>query len=154
MARTKIDLSQIAGIKSEESLLDTFNRIETNNQRIICFVLSGTVNQGLQSPEIRFPFSGTITGVYASCRNPGNSDTIIEVQKCSQQSIDSALESEWESIFSQNLIIESNNKSSNTSALKAVIATPDVNLNDHFRINILESGQLSDLTIEIEIKTY
>lgn len=153
MARTKLDLSQIAGVGGNDTLEQNIAKIEENNYRVIVFVIADLVKEGVQKAEIRFPFQGTLEGVYASCGSSGSTNTVVEIQKCSQDYIDGVDETgEWANVLSQNLTIEAAKRSSNTSTAPAVIATPEVNLYDHFRLNITTAGGLRDLTVEVKIK--
>jgi hypothetical protein len=153
MAKTKIDLSQIKGLDRNETLKENITRIEEKSYKVIFFVISDLVKEGVQKSEIRFPFEGNLEEVYASCSDAGASDTIIELQKCSQDYIDGIVGAEdWKSVLSQNITIEANKKSSNTSTLPAVISTSKVDINDHFRLNIINAGGLRNLTVEVKIK--
>lgn len=157
MSSTRLDSSQI-GVSSGESLEQHLEQVDAAladaSNRIIVFVIPGLLRQGVQKLEIRFPFNGTITKVYASCAVLSTDPTTISVEKNSQVIIDSGNpESGWQSIFSTNLTIDGNKKTNNTSQLPYVISNSIVEKNDHFRLNLISIGDgIKDLTVEVEIK--
>lgn len=153
VSKTRLDLSQIAGVGENETLKENIVNIEEKSDKIITFVISDLLKEGVQKAEIRFPFSGVLDSIYGSCGTAGILDTAIELQKCSQDYIDGITDiGEWESVLSQNLIIKAYKKSSNTSDLPVIISNSEVNLNDHFRLNVINAGGLRDLTLEVKIK--
>ncbi|NGQ95327.1 hypothetical protein G3578_09185 [Brevibacillus sp. SYP-B805] len=124
------------------------------SQKVIVYVIPSKVKPGVQKVEIRFPFKGTIAGVYASCRVPGSTPTELAVEKISQDDFDglSPAPFGWQNIFSHNLILDAGEKSTRTAAAQPVIGIPDVQPNDHFRVNVLQLGTgLEDVTVEVVI---
>jgi hypothetical protein len=120
-------------------------------EKVIVFVIPGIVRTGVQGVEIKFPFNGLIFDIYANNGTPGATDTIIGIQKCSEADYDSS--PVWEDVLTNNIILESGEKSSKTSSTSYIINTEEVNTNDHFRLNIDTLGDgLRDLTVEIKVK--
>lgn len=148
MGTTKLDLDQISGLDNL-NLEEYLKKMKENNSKVIVFHFPGEITAGVKQVIIRFPFAGVIEQLYASCVSPGNLETIIGVEKCKQENYD--LNQNWEEILSTNLSIDSNNRSSINSANQAVILKNEVEVNDHFRIRVLETGGLRDLTVEIKI---
>lgn len=120
-------------------------------QKVMIFVVPGRINVGPVNTELRFPFPGRIVNVYASCGVAGSTPTEIALEKCSQQSYDN--NPTWTNVFSSNLVIDANEKSSNTSSLPYVLQDDVVNINDHFRINIINAGDGAQfLTVEVIVE--
>lgn len=129
-----------------KSVLDTELKTKT-----IVFVLTDNINVGLQDVEIRFPYDGIIRDVHANCGNAGTTMTEIAIEKCSESDYDWS--QNWVNIFSTNLTIDANKKTSKSSTTQYVLSTDTVNKNDYFRINVINSGmEIKNLIIEINIE--
>ncbi|MWV43087.1 hypothetical protein GRF59_05540 [Paenibacillus sp. HJL G12] len=106
---------------------------------------------GASKFDIRFPHEGVITEVYASCAEPGTTRTIIQIEKCTQNDYDSI--PLWSGIFGQKMIVDANEKSSNTSSAPYSLALTQVEKNDLFRVNIMEAGNgAAGITIEVMVR--
>lgn len=130
-----------------KSLLNR-KRIEKVGVKTIVFVI-GTVREGPAELEIRCPHPGKITEVYATCSTPGATNTIIDIEKCSQ--IDYGDDPIWNSIFLSPLVLPANKKSS----LRDYTLHPTysiVNEGDHFRVNLTRVGQgVQYLTVQVVV---
>lgn len=105
---------------------------------------------GVAKLEMRFPFDGQITEVYASCAKAGTGRTVFQIEKCSQADYDTA--PNWVNIFSSDLVIEDGEKSSKTSTTPYTVSIPQINKDDHFRINVTEVGDgIEGVTIEVMV---
>lgn len=120
--------------------------------RPVVFVIPDIVKQGVYNVEIRFPFSGTITDVYATCGTVGTTPTTIGIENCSASSYETD-SPQWRDIFSTDLTIDANKKSNLNSTIPFVLSNTNVSINDHFRINVISAGTgLKDLTIEMMVQ--
>lgn len=122
--------------------------------KVVVFVLSGALKQGIQNAQIRLPFAGEIKQIYATCAVAGTSDTIIDIEKSGQAYIDNTDPSKsWKSIFVNKLVLDSGKNSNHLSSVPYLLDNTTVELNDHFRINVINAGTgISDLTVEIKIE--
>lgn len=119
--------------------------------KTMVFVLS-RVFDGLAKLVMRFPYEGDITEVYASTSREGDADTAFQIEKCSQESYDSAIPV-WEKIFHSNLVVDGNECSSRTSNRPYAVSMPRINKDDHFRINVVERGEgIEGVTIELLVR--
>lgn len=122
------------------------------DNKVIVFAMPGSMAAGIQPLEIRFPFSGSILEMYASCRMPGTEQTVIHVEKISQDDYDgtSATPIGW--VFVGEMVLEADDKSVHTPPTP-VMGVTEVDKNDHFRIVVAEAGVgIRDLTVEITIE--
>jgi hypothetical protein len=121
-------------------------RMET---KTMVFVLS-RVFDGIAKLNMRFPYKGDITEVYASASRVGVADTAFLIQKCSQDSFDSE-EPVWENVTT--IVVDTNERSSKTSARPYSVAIPRINEDDHFRIDVVERGEgIEGVTIELVVR--
>lgn len=105
---------------------------------------------GTSKYEIRFPYNGVISEVYASCSEAGAEKTVLHIEKCSQSDYDTS--PSWVNILSQDITIDAHEKSSNTSSMPYVISDSRINKNDHFRVNVTEKGNgIAGLTVEVVV---
>lgn len=117
--------------------------------KTMVFVLN-RVFSGVAKLEMRFPYEGQITEVYVSAMKPGTTRTVFKIEKCSQEDYDTT--PAWTDIFSQDLTLDANEKSSNTAVDPYAVVTPKIEKNDHFRINVVELGEgIEGVTIEVMV---
>lgn len=115
------------------------------------FVIPRFVQSGIIKTELRFPHAGRIVDVYATCGVEGLTATRIQIEKCSESDYDSI--PVWKNIFSNDLFIDANKKSSKTSVSPYVLADDIINPNDHFRVNVVNAGEgVQDITVEIHVE--
>lgn len=117
--------------------------------KTMVFVLS-RVFDGVAKLSMRFPYDGDITEVYASTSREGTADTAFLIEKCTQDSYDSA-NPEWAEVTT--LVVDGNERSSRTSNRPYSVAKPRIYKDDHFRINVVERGEsIEGVTIEVVVK--
>lgn len=139
-----------------------YNRATLNNRRIkrldekaMVFVVPSIIQVGVVGIETRFPYAGRIVDVYATCGTVGIGDTKIDLERCSQEDYDSSPNPTWESMLSNPITIDGNMKSNKTSSSPYSLLHESVNLNDHFRINLLEvAAGIKDITVEVVVELY
>jgi len=130
---------------------DRLDYIQERTETKTIVMVIPRVTVGEAKYDIRFPYKGVITDVYASCAQTGTERTVIQIEKCSQSEYDSL--PAWSNIFSQDLIVDANEKSSNTSQTPYILASAQVEKNDHFRVKVSEAGNgAAGITIEVTIK--
>lgn len=148
--------SELLKARNEHPDLDSrLDIMQANLKRVIVFVIPGgrAIQTGVQKIEICFPFSGKIVDVYASNRVAGTTRTVIAIEKISQEDFDNDNPEGWLNVFSGNLIIDPNEKSSRTSSAPFVIENLQVAANDHFRVRIDELGDgVEDITVEVTVE--
>lgn len=135
-----------------------YNRARLNRRRIdridcktVVFVVPNLAKVGLVGNEIRLPFKGTISDIYASCGESGGT-VLIDIEKCSQADYDTV--PIWHSILEDKVRINEGSKSTNTSDSYS-IKDEEIHKNDHLRLNILEvGGEIKDIVLEITIDLY
>ncbi|GAA0376626.1 hypothetical protein [Bacillus horti] len=126
-------------------------KINSLKARTMVFVLPGHLASSASGIELRFPEKGRIVDIYASCSTRGSTDTIMTIEKCNQ--IDYDTNPYWVNILSSNIILNAHSKSTNTSASLPIAVQPNVEKNDHFRINVLSVGQgIAGVTVEVVVE--
>lgn len=104
---------------------------------------------GASKQEFRFPYGGKVTDVYVSCSSTGTGNTVLHVEKCSQADFDTT--PVWSRV-TEDIVLESGEKSTNTSLSPIVFADDILQENDHIRLYISEVGAgLDGLTVEVFI---
>jgi hypothetical protein len=131
-----------------DSRLDSMD--ERLNRRVIVIVVPGAVKLGVQDVEIRFPFSGVIAEVYASCKVAPTTDLTLQIEKIGQDDYDN--DGTWQPVLSQPIVIDADTKSSRTSSIPYVIGVSEVSMGDLFRVNVPVLGDgVRAVTIEITV---
>ncbi|MBD8498879.1 hypothetical protein [Paenibacillus arenosi] len=130
------------------------NRLDLMEQKAetktIVFVMN-RLSIGPERTEIRFPFDGEITEVYVSCSQAGTSKTVLQIERCTQADYDAT--PLWNSIVSQGVTLDPNEKSTNSSSAPYTLADPKVTKHDHFRLNVTELGAgIRGVTVELMIR--
>ncbi|AEO93619.1 gp360 [Bacillus phage G] len=116
------------------------------DEKTIVFVMQKPI-LGPQKIEILFPYKGNITDIYASLVVPGETSTILQVQKCSQTNYENNVV--WMNVGDPMTIL----KDRKTSTQVFAGSGHTVSLNDYFRIDITKLGQnIESLTVNIKIK--
>lgn len=118
----------------------------SSEEKIIVFSFQKPV-LGAQKVEIKFPFEGHVAEISASLAVPGSTDTVIQIQKCSQSNYENNVV--WENVGNEVTILQ------NKKMVDSIFNDSEslVTLNDHFRVDIKELGQnIEGLTINIKIK--
>lgn len=117
-----------------------------NPKRVIVFVIPDAVSTGVPQIELFFPFRGRVLSVKTSLSNPGETATRLKVQKASQNDLLQGI-NDWVDIAELTIQGE-----------KKVYVTEDildykVNINDFFRVYILEAGRMaSGMIVEVVIE--
>ena len=123
------------------------------DRKIIIFAIPRVQSTGDQNVQICFPLEGEIVEVSASCSFPGISETVIQIEKCSQTDFENI--PNWVPVLSQQLVLEAGKKSSNQADTPPAISSTQVNQNDYFRINFLTVGSdVNGVTVEVIIKIF
>ena len=136
----------ILSIRSFDRAQDAFNlaKKEPVQQKVMVFVIPSKVKQGIVYTELRFPYNGKLSSLYASCGMAGQSTTKISLEKCPQSLYETV--PEWESVLSSELELLQDNKASSSY----VVSNPSVDAGDHFRVNVVEVGEgVQDITITV-----
>lgn len=119
------------------------------------FIVPSIVQVGEVKTELRFPYEGKIVDAYATCGVTGLTRTVIQIEKCTEGDYNTT--PIWNSIFSQDIVIDPNHKSNKTSATPYNVGATYTNVapNDHFRLNITEVGTgVKDITVELVVEVY
>lgn len=115
-------------------------------KKVITFVIPGSPLGGAQKVDIRYPFDGTITEVYASCGTQGISPSTITVQKCTHFHFTS--NPVWTDVATIDFTAYSN------SCSDIQILDSTVTANDHFRLFMTALGAgFGDITVEITVES-
>lgn len=131
-----------------DARLDSIER--RAESKTMVFVLN-KVKNGVAKMDIRFPYEGMITEVYASCSTAGSEATLVDIEKCSQEQLDTS--PSWTSILGSGLTIAGGVHSSYASTSPYDLQIADVHANDHFRIRIIQAGAgIEGLTVELVIQ--
>lgn len=116
--------------------------------KTIVFVAPSMVRIGEQGIIIKFPYSGNIVGVSASCEIEGSDDSEIDILKISE--LDFKNKNSWSSIFNQKLFIGYGERTDDESY---TLQSPLVNQGDFFKLNITRLGDgLSNLVVEVVVQ--
>lgn len=115
-------------------------------QKVITFVYNDA-RYGQFGPFIKFPYDGIITGASANCSILGDSDTLISIDKISESDMQNDTNN-WETIFSQYLLIPEGKKIDNKTSILNDI---NVSKNDYFRLNMIQYGNIQQMVIELVI---
>lgn len=118
----------------------------SSDEKIIVFSFQKPV-LGAQKVEIKFPFQGYLSEISASLAVPGATNTIIQVQKCSQVNYEN--NEVWENVGEEMTVLQDKK----TANYQFENSGNIVALNDYFRVDIKELGQnIEGLTLNIKIK--
>ncbi|CCF14390.1 hypothetical protein BLGI_2316 [Brevibacillus laterosporus GI-9] len=132
------------------SLDDRLDDMERRMETKTMVVAMNRVTPGLFKLDMRFPYAGTISEVYASCAKAGTERTVLQVEKCSQDSYDAG--QEWTNIFKNNLVFDANSRSTKTSLSPYTLKDPHVSMGDHFRVHVAELGKgIEGVVLEIVV---
>ena len=124
---------------------------ERLDYKTMVFIVPRFVQDGLIRTELRFPHEGRIVDVYATCGVTGSTDTHLDIEKCSDTDYNET--PSWSSIFSSDLFVDANKKSSKTSTNPYSLSSDVVNVDDHFRVNVVNAGEgVEDITVEVKIE--
>jgi hypothetical protein len=134
--------------------LAKFNQLKIDQlaNRVIVFVIPGRVKSGVQPNEIRFPWNGHVVDIYATCRVPGSTDTVLRVQKISIEDFKgiSSTPVGWVDVALP-ITLQANKKFQESDLS---FTNTEVNKNDHFRVVVEQLGtDVEDITIEVTVKT-
>jgi len=125
--------------------------IGAGSVREVHFAVPNLLAVGDQAPWIHMAFAGAITSVYALVKTRSTSGAIvISIQKCTDMTQATLT---WGSIFSTDITIDVNKRSTINSAVPAVFNGSQVfNTNDVFRIVVSSKGTNSaDLVVSAKI---
>ncbi|QDX94031.1 hypothetical protein EEL30_18080 [Brevibacillus laterosporus] len=132
------------------TLDDRLDDIERRMETKTMIIVMNRVTTGLFKLDMRFPYDGIISEVYASCAKAGTERTVLQVAKCSQASYDAA--QEWTNIFKNDLVFDANSSSTKTSSSPYSLKDPNVEKGDHFRVNVVELGKgIEGVVLEVVI---
>lgn len=130
------------GLMSKEDFVKLQDMSDYVDERVIVFIIPDIVEHGIQDPHIEFPFDGEIIEIKSSLSSTGAGDTVFNVQK----SIDYA---EWTDVTDEPVVIELG-EHFNSEVFE--IVEKDVSKGDIYRINITDTLEAKNLTINIRIK--
>lgn len=132
----------VDGLLSKEKY-SKLNAITDNvDTRVIVFIVPQEVLSGLQDPHITFPFNGNIEKISASISHAGSSNTSIRLEKSTDYI-------EWKSVTDAPIQINAKEHFDNKNH---TILNKKVNRGDIFRLYIPYSGDVKNLTLNVEIK--
>lgn len=131
-----IDLSNVY-TKAEIDVLLT-----GSNEKVMTFTTLKEVVTGIFNAHVSFPFDGVITEVTAICSVAGQLDTLISIEK----SVDMI---NWVEISNLPIVIKQNEYYDDHSH---TLLDSIVNKGDTFRLVIKQSGNISNLAVNIKVK--
>lgn len=134
--------SQMDGLMSKEDFIKLRDVSQNVDTRVVVFVIPQEVFIGVQSPHISFPFDGKILEVSASVSKADTAVTTIGIEKSTNMV-------NWLSILSRPVSIASNRYFNDTSH---VILNSDVKAGDIFRLDVIQAGNVQNLTVNIKIE--
>lgn len=134
--------------ETTSGILHTHDYLNFRRRRVI-FSLPKIRDIGVQNILIQFPFNGEIKSASAFCNVSANLYvTEISIEKIGSEGFDS--EDNWDSIFSQNIMINPNEH----KGTEPIISNKIVNAGDYFRINIIQLDRgIQGVTVQLDIDT-
>lgn len=132
----------IDGLMSKDNYKKLIAITEYVDTRVIVFVIPEDILAGVQNPHISFPFNGKIIGIEAFLTQGGSADTTVRVEK----SIDMV---SWVNITSTPITFLSQQRFDNNMH---VVSDSIINKGDIFRLNIPQSSDVKNLSVNIEVK--
>lgn len=120
----------------------------TFNKKTIVFVMPGLIEDGPYPIEIRFPHQGEILGVSASCRVPGPSPCVLNIQKIERQNYNNNID--WNDVLTGNIALPTGNRISDQADVNTDQAI--VSKDDYFRVYVISSGGARDVTVNVDIR--
>lgn len=132
----------IDGLLSKEMYKKVDAITENVDTRVIVFIIPQEVLSGIQDPHPRFPFNGTIESISASISHNGSSDTSIRIEKSSDYQ-------EWNTVTDNPVVIKAREHFDDKAH---AITDTEVKKGDIFRLYIPYSGDVQNLTLNVEIK--
>lgn len=113
--------------------------------KTIVFTMLDLIRSGEQEITINFPYIGKIIDFNCHCGEVGDKNTLIEVKKISEEGYKN--NDTWQTVIS-NIEILKNEKVNNSFS----IINDEVNENDYFKVNVLQSGNITNLFLEVIIE--
>lgn len=134
----------IDGLMSKEDYVKLKEITDFVDTRVIVFVVPQQILSGIQDPHIMFPFDGIIENITASVSKKGSSDTAIRIEKSTDYA-------NWKNVLNSPLFIEGGEffNSSNFSIVDNSVLKGDI-----FRLYIPYSGDVENLTLNIQVKIF
>jgi len=126
------------------------NNIKNNEVFTLLFVINSSLTIGAQPLLIRSPNNGIITDINAIIPTVSDSDIEINIEKTTENDFETNGNS-FTSILDNNVKILSG-KLTNKSAPIYTLSNNVVNKGDIFRLNIINNGNVSGLSLQISIK--
>lgn len=133
---------EINGLMSKEDFVKLEAITENVDTRVIVFVIPQDVFAGVQDPHIAFPFDGDILGIDAFISKSGSTLTNIRLEK----SVDMV---SWNNITSSPITFQIG---SNFDDKTYVVSNSVVSKNNVFRLNVMQSSDILNLTLNVKIK--
>lgn len=122
--------------------------------RYLTFVVPGTIGSGDPGVWIRIEDAGAagdIISAYAVLGTAGSTATTVDILTCSQTNIDGT--PTWTTIFTNKLLLDANERSTNTASTAASLNVTSWTANDHFRLNVDTAGtSAANLTVTLKIR--
>lgn len=130
------------GLLSKEDYSKLYAIQPEVNYKVIVFIAPRALSMGILDVHALFPFDGEIAEVKALCSKAGLGDTLIYLEKSNDMiNWTSVMNNPIRIPFGQHFDIGSH-----------TFSDLNVNTNEVFRLNVSESGDLENLTVEVKIK--
>lgn len=110
------------------------------NQKTIVFVLPQEVLEGVQDPHVVFPYKGEIYDLQVTVSKKGFDTSLIQIEKSTDFET-------WVSITNTEIELEENKYIAEQEQLSII----EVSENDIFRVNVIESKGIENMSININI---
>jgi hypothetical protein len=125
-------------------------RIDKLKTKVVVFVIPDRIKVGAQRNEIRIPFEGIITNVYASCTTPGEADTIMRVEKIPLSSLEDNLTEDWATV-TESVILSAGERTNNENPIN--IIDSNIDTDNYLRIFVEQAGLTTrDIIVEVMVK--
>lgn len=133
-------------IKALDRAQDAYNLAKKRavQEKVIVFSVPSP-KTGRFPLDIRFPYTGTLKEVYASCSSPGTEDTVFKVERCKQENFNT--NPVWEEV-SESVTLAAGDRSVTSYG----VTSPEVNEGDHFSINFHHRGGATGMVVELVIE--
>jgi hypothetical protein len=124
-------------------------RIEKLKTKVVVFVIPDRIKLGTQRNEIRIPFEGIITNVYASCTTPGEARTVMRVEKIPLSVLEDG-GTEWTPV-ADSIVLNAGEKTNSENPIN--IIDSNVDTDDYLRIVVEDAGLATrDIIVEVMVK--
>ena len=136
-------------VATESDIADSKDYVDTNflktidvdNSRVVVFIVTDEIKQGLQKAHVPIPFDCTLENIDVSVMTSGTSDLEIQIQKSTNLT-------SWTDVLDSPIVVPSG---SNQELINTFTNPAMLNKGDRITLNVLTDSKCENLAMNIEI---